>query len=261
MYNAIDRTHEFARLITQLETLLGIPAPAEWARLYDRVTQFQQLDNSGAVARMAAAIQGTDDIEVLLPDLTLAAAIQTKAVLGPVHLAVIGQLFPVLKDIAAQHGRDSHAKLATKFNAAAAKLTASLHLAGPTMTAEQAINADQATQDAYRTRAATIATLDTCHAAMRVCAELTGARVTPDAAASLVINFDNVAPKSNLQVWSHVNGSTLNWQELAAMAVLGARPLGTAASPRHPGLVEKWERGSVGYGRRLFDPVAEAYVG
>ena len=262
MLDPFTRLNAINAAVDDIAILAAIEPAPELRDLRERITAFLAFDNTRATAEIAAGVRDGADLTSLWEPLAFAAATASRGALLPVQREVLALLAPTVEKLAGDHGRAAHAALAKKFNAAAAKLSAGVKVAAPAMTADEAIRADAATQDAYRARADLLATLDTLSAAMLRAAELTGARLTKDAAASLVVDFSKVTPERDREVWEHIDGSTIDWLALAALDVIGARPdaLDTPPAPRHPGLVERWERDGIGHGRRLWDPVAEAYV-
>ena len=262
MMNPTAAVHELRRNLDQLTALTGEPLPTDLATLLANVDAFLALDHANAAAELAAGIRASAPAAELLPWFTFATASATGA-LGTARDSVLRLIVPELRELAGHAAREAHATIAAKFNETAAQLTEDVRVAPASITAEQAVGAAPAVRKAYLARADQLATLDRLADAMRLCAEL-ARRVRPntDAAASLYVDFDRVTPADNRTVWDNIDGRP-DWLALAALDVLGARPdaLDTPAAPRHPGLVERWERTAYGSGRRLFDPVADAIVG
>lgn len=254
--------HITRRNLDQLEGLTGTPLPADLARLLANLDAFLTLDAGTAAADLAAAVRTGADPETVRAALTLTAALNTPAALAAGRDAALRLIVPELRQMAASAAREAHAAIAQRFNETAAQLTADVKVAPASITAEQAVGAAPAVRKAWLARADQLATLDALHTAMRLCLEMvTGVSPKSDTAASLSVDFDRVTPADNRTVWDLIDGPRLDWLALAALDVLGARPLDTPAAPRHPGLVERWERAKFGSGRRIYDPVADAYVG
>lgn len=260
MLDPFVRLSEYDAAIDALDQIAGIQPSTEWVQMRERFDDFRDIDYSHVTTQLAARVRDGAPAADLIGPLTFAVATSGgPGALRDVHRAVLKLLTPHLTELAAQHGRTAHAALAKKFNTAAAKLAAGVKIAAPTITADEAIRADTATRTAFLARADLLSSMEALHTGLRQAAELTGARLNRDTAMSLVVDFDKVAPDQNREVWELL-GDRINWTALAALDVLGARPLGTPASPRHPGLEERWEQNQFGHGRRLFDPIANAYV-
>lgn len=260
MMNPTAAVHELRRNLDQLTALTGETLPTDLATLLANVDAFLALDHANAAAELAAGIRAGAPAAELLPWFTFATASATGA-LGTARDSVLRLIVPELRELAGRAAREAHATIAQRFNEAAAQLTADVRVAPASITAEQAVGAAPAVRKAYLARADQLATLDTLCAAMRLCAELArGVRPNTDQAASLCVDFDRVPADRNRETWDLIDGSRFDWLALAALDVLGARPLDAPAAPRHPGLQERWERNGIGHGRRLYDPVAQAYV-
>lgn len=249
------------RALDDLDQLAGIPAPADLALLLDRIDEFLQINNSTATAQIAAGVRAGAEPQTLWDPLAFAAATTTPGSVLTVRREVLALLVPEVRELAARAGREAYGKLIKKFNAAAAKMVAAVKIAAPDITAEEAVRADEPVRKAFTERADLLDSLNALSTALRVAAEMTGARVNHDIIASLVVDFDKVTPDQNRLVWSHVENGRIDWPALALLDVLGARPLGAPVASRHPGLVEHWKPNKFGHGRHLWDPVAEQYVG
>lgn len=261
MQDPISRIGALAAAVDTL-TASAVPASPQWDQLHDRWTAFLDLDQGASLDRLADAVAvGDVDAERLALLAAGASLSASPGALAELRQGVARRLLPRFELVAAQHGRTAHTQIAKRFNAAADRLVAAVKVAAPVATAEDAVRAPDDMRAAYVERADMAPALDQLGAALVAAAQLAGQYLpNPDAGASQYVDFDKVTPKTNRLTWAALTPGRVDWPALAALGVLGARPLGVPAEPRHPGCEVRLVRSGIGHGQRAWDPIAGEYV-
>ncbi len=256
MLDAVTTISSLTQSVDNLASL-GVKPPKEWAQLGARWSEFTGLDYGHAVGELADAVTaGTDPTQLMQLAATAGLSADPRA-RAELNQSVAQRIFPKFRHLSADYGTKAHEQLRTRFNAAAARFTAAASVAAPDLDPEAVLRADEDTRHAYLERADLLPELVALANGLRDAALLAGHILANDEGAHLIIDFDKVAPRDNYRVWTAYTRGAVDWLALARLGALGARPLPVPGARRHPGLEARAVRGGIGYGRRLWDPVAD----
>jgi hypothetical protein len=163
----------------------GIPAPARWTELSDRLDAYLTMDNSYADALAAAVINPTKTTD--LPLLRALAAAEQSAgitslthspqVIATINGTVVAAVETAMAEAIAPVAADNYRKVAELFNTAAAAFTTAAQAANAEADARTMVTADDAQRQAWLAAEVNAATLTDLIPPLLAAAQLTGLRI------------------------------------------------------------------------------------
>jgi hypothetical protein len=230
----------------------GVPAPARWTELSDRLDAFMAMDNTYADALAAAVVNPskTTDVPMLR---ALAAAEQTAGpqVLGAVNAPVIAAVEAAMSEAMAPVAADNYRLVAEQFNTAAAAFHAAAEAADPEAEARDMVTADDTARQAWLAAEVNAAKLTQLIPPLLAAAQLTGLRIDladerinqawwsavidPAAIFGLTVDAGELHRRRAWEAFDTEGGRTARWGPLVALgARLRAADLDTFAPYRRP---------------------------
>jgi hypothetical protein len=156
----------------------GVPAPARWTELSDRLDAFMAMDNTYADALAAAVVNPSKATDVPMLR-ALAAAEQTAGpqVLAAVNAPVIAAVEAAMSEAIAPVAADNYRLVAEQFNTAAAAFHAAAQAADPEAEARDMVTADDTARQAWLAAEVNAAKLTQLIPPLLAAAQLTGLRI------------------------------------------------------------------------------------
>ena len=166
------------RELVGIVTAAGVPAPARWTELSDRLDAYIALDNSAADALAAAVVNPTKTTDLpLLRAIALAELNAGPQQLAQLNTAVVAQVEAGMLTAWAEVARENYNTIAGKFNGAAADFHAAAQAVDVEADAAAMVAADDTTRQAWLNAAVAAASLTALVPPLIACAQLDGVRV------------------------------------------------------------------------------------
>jgi len=194
----------------------GVPAPAEWSALQQRLTDFLHMGTPVQDQLIAAILAGDqDDIARLR-----AAAFAEAHVQPQVNRAVAGAGYQRLLEVYAPVARKNYQQVAEQFDRAAGEFTAAASVVDPDVGAEQVITGSENQRVAWAEIPRLAARIDTLMGPLRAAAELADVPTKQkEAQLPLVVDPDGVHRRRIWEAWWNTDGRAGRW---AAIIKAGA---------------------------------------
>jgi len=240
------------RELVGIVTAAGVPAPARWTELSNRLDAYIALDNSAADALAAAVVNPTKTTDLpLLRAIALAELNAGPQQLAQLNTAVVAQVEAGMLTAWAEVARDNYNTIAGKFNGAAADFHAAAQAVDVEADAAAMVAADDTTRQAWLNAAVAAASLTALVPPLIACAQLAGVRVDAaderiaqawwqapiDDAATFALTVDagELHRRRAWEAFDTEGGRTGRWGPLVALgARLRAADLDTFAPYRRP---------------------------
>ena len=166
------------RELVGIVTAAGVPAPARWTELSNRLDAYIALDNSAADALAAAVVNPTKTTDLpLLRAIALAELNAGPQQLAQLNTAVVAQVEAGMLTAWAEVARENYNTIAGKFNGAAADFHAAAQAVDVEADAAAMVAADDTTRQAWLNAAVAAASLTALVPPLIACAQLAGVRV------------------------------------------------------------------------------------
>ena len=240
------------RELVGIVTAAGVPAPARWTELSDRLDAYMALDNTAADALAAAVVNPTKTTDLpLLRAIALAELNAGPQQLAQLNTAVVAQVEAGMLTAWAEVARENYNTIAGKFNGAAADFHAAAQAVDVEADAAAMVAADDTTRQAWLNAAVAAASLTALVPPLIACAQLAGVRVDAaderiaqawwqapiDDAATFALTVDagELHRRRAWEAFDTEGGRTARWGPLVALgARLRAADLDTFAPYRRP---------------------------
>jgi hypothetical protein len=240
------------RQLVGIVTAAGVPAPARWTELSDRLDSYMALDNTAADALAAAVVNPTKTTDLpLLRAIALAELNAGPQQLAQLNTAVVAQVEAGMLTAWAEVARENYNTIAGKFNGAAADFHAAAQAVDVEADAAAMVAADDTTRQAWLNAAVAAASLTALVPPLIACAQLAGVRVDAaderiaqawwqapiDDAATFALTVDagELHRRRAWEAFDTEGGRTDRWGPLVALgARLRAADLDTFAPYRRP---------------------------
>jgi hypothetical protein len=156
----------------------GVPAPADWTALSDRLDAFVALDTTYADTLAAAVVNPTKTTDLpMLRALAVAEQSAGPQVLATINATVIAAIEAAMAQAIAPVAADNYRKVAGQFNTAAAAFDAAAQAADPEADARDMVTADDTARQAWLAAEVSAATLNALMPPLLAAAQLTGLRI------------------------------------------------------------------------------------
>ena len=166
------------RQLVGIVTAAGVPAPARWTELSERLDSYMALDNTAADALAAAVVNPTKTTDLpLLRAIALAELNAGPQQLAQLNTAVVAQVEAGMLTAWAEVARDNYNTIAGKFNGAAADFHAAAQAVDVEADAAAMVAAADTTRQAWLNAAVAAASLTALVPPLIACAQLAGVRV------------------------------------------------------------------------------------
>ena len=184
-YIPLPEKFKHHRQLVGLVANAGIPAPAAWTELSDRLDAYLTMDNNYADALAAAVVNPTKTTDLALLR-ALAAAEQSAGitslnhspqVLATINGTVVAAIETAMAEAIAPVAADTYRRVAELFNTAAAAFTTAAQAANPERSARDMVAADKESQNHWLAAEVNAAKLTELIPALLAAAQLTGLRI------------------------------------------------------------------------------------
>jgi hypothetical protein len=166
------------RELVGIVTAAGVPAPARWIELSDRLDAYMALDNTAADALAAAVVNPSKTTDLpLLRAIALAEVNAGPQQLAQLNQAVVAQVEAGMLTAWAEVARDAYNTVAGRFNGAAADFHAAAQAVDVEADAATMVAADDTTRQGWLNAAVAAAKLTGLTTPLLAAAQLTGLRI------------------------------------------------------------------------------------